>query len=134
MTDLIVQCLKLTERIFERCGLETIPVQADSGTMGGSASEEFMVASEVGEETLLLCEKCEYRANSEKAEYKRKEISVKKSEDAIKEVHTPDIKTIDALAAFFKCDEDTFLKKHNLCCRWKTCNGGSSREQGGKRT
>ncbi|MGL4369368.1 MAG: proline--tRNA ligase, partial [Spirochaetota bacterium] len=44
---------KTYRRIFKRCGLDTIPVQADSGSMGGSASEEFMVASEVGEETLL---------------------------------------------------------------------------------
>ena len=65
---------KAYRRIFERCGLETIPVQADSGNMGGSTSEEFMVASEIGEEVLLLCEKCEYRANSEKAEYKRSEL------------------------------------------------------------
>jgi prolyl-tRNA synthetase len=101
---------KAYRRIFERCGLETISVQADSGSMGGSASEEFMVASEVGEEVLLLCEKCEYRANSEKAEYKITVSSGTKSEDAVKEVHTPDIKTIDALAAFFKCDEDSFLK------------------------
>jgi len=101
---------KAYRRIFERCGLETIPVQADSGTMGGSASEEFMVASEVGEETLLLCEKCEYRANSEKAEYQRTGFSGVKSEESIREVHTPDIKTIDALAAFFKCGEDAFLK------------------------
>jgi prolyl-tRNA synthetase len=96
-------------RIFERCGLETIPVQADSGSMGGSASEEFMVASEVGEETLLICEKCEYRANSEKAEYKR--IRPNKQSDAkIEEVHTPDIKTIDDLVKFFNCDPDVFLK------------------------
>jgi len=101
---------KAYRRIFERCGLETISVQADSGSMGGSASEEFMVASEVGEEVLLLCEKCEYRANSEKAEYRRNAASGTPSEDEIKEVHTPDIKTIDALAAYFKCDEDSFLK------------------------
>ncbi|MCL1833282.1 MAG: proline--tRNA ligase [Leptospirales bacterium] len=96
-------------RIFERCGLETIPVQADSGAMGGSASEEFMVASEVGEETLLICANCEYRANSEKAEYKR--IPPKrKSESKMEEVHTPGIKTIDDLVKFFNCEEDTFLK------------------------
>jgi len=100
---------KAYRRIFERCGLETISVQADSGSMGGSASEEFMVASEVGEEVLLLCEKCDYRANSEKAEYKRITPTAA-SKDELKEVHTPDIKTIDALADFFKCDEDLFLK------------------------
>src|SRR3990172_11007484 len=58
-------------RIFERCGLNTIPVEADTGSMGGSDSEEFMVASEVGEEALLLCDACGYKANREKAEYRR---------------------------------------------------------------
>ncbi len=97
-------------RIFERCGLETIPVQADSGNMGGSTSEEFMVASEIGEEVLLLCEKCEYRANSEKAEYRRPAAESEIPADEMKEVHTPDVKTIDDLVKFFKCEEDKFLK------------------------
>ncbi len=101
---------KAYRRIFERCGLETIPVQADSGNMGGSTSEEFMVASEIGEEILLLCEKCDYRANSEKAEYQRPPVASKPASDELKEVHTPDIKTIEDLVKFFKCDEDKFLK------------------------
>jgi len=101
---------KAYRRIFERCGLETIPVQADSGNMGGSASEEFMVASEIGEETLLLCEKCGYRANSEKAEYTRPAAGSKSAAEEMKEVHTPDIKTIDDLVKFFKCEEGMFLK------------------------
>ncbi|MDA3901731.1 MAG: proline--tRNA ligase [Spirochaetes bacterium] len=95
--------------IFDRCGLETIPVQADSGTMGGSASEEFMVASEVGEETLLLCEKCGYRANQEKAEFKRSSSEFGEK-SALTEVNTPAIKTIDDLAEFFSCDGKLFLK------------------------
>ncbi|PKL17580.1 MAG: proline--tRNA ligase [Spirochaetae bacterium HGW-Spirochaetae-5] len=97
-------------RIFDRCGIATIPVQADSGNMGGSASEEFMVASEIGEETLLLCDKCEYRANSEKAEYTRGEVKSESAVEELKEVLTPDVKTIEDLVKFFKCDEDKFLK------------------------
>ncbi len=96
-------------RIFERCGLETISVQADSGTMGGSASEEFMVASEVGEETLLICGECDYRANSEKAEFKYPE-TIKSDPEELKTVDTPDIKTIDDLVKFFNYDEDRFFK------------------------
>ncbi|HNW27276.1 MAG TPA: proline--tRNA ligase [Spirochaetota bacterium] len=96
-------------RVFERCGLETIPVEADTGSMGGSNSEEFMVASEVGEETLLLCDKCGYRANREKAEYGRPAASADAPKDLI-EVATPDVKTIDDLAVFFKCPPDRFLK------------------------
>ena len=101
---------KAYRRIFDRCGLETIPVQADSGNMGGSASEEFMVASEIGEETLLLCEKCEYRANSEKAEYTRPAPGSNAASEDLKEVITPDVKTIEDLVKFFKCEEDRFLK------------------------
>ncbi|HOT46658.1 MAG TPA: proline--tRNA ligase [Spirochaetota bacterium] len=96
-------------RVFERCGLETIPVEADTGSMGGSNSEEFMVASEVGEESLLLCDTCGYRANREKAEYGRPAASSDAPKD-MTEVATPDVKTIDDLAAFFKCPPDRFFK------------------------
>jgi prolyl-tRNA synthetase len=54
-------------RIFRRLGLTTIPVRADTGAMGGSGSEEFMVESVVGDNTLILCPKCGYAANVEKA-------------------------------------------------------------------
>ncbi|HRU64321.1 MAG TPA: proline--tRNA ligase [Spirochaetota bacterium] len=100
---------KAYRRIFERCGLETIPVQADSGNMGGSASEEFMVASEIGEEVLLLCDSCDYRANSEKAEY-RSITAESEPQESLREVHTPDIKTIDDLVNFFNCQPDKFFK------------------------
>ncbi|MDR1788357.1 MAG: proline--tRNA ligase [Treponema sp.] len=54
-------------RVFRRCALTVIPVQADSGAMGGSGSEEIMVESEIGDNTLLLCRACNYAANVEKA-------------------------------------------------------------------
>lgn len=102
---------KTYRRVFERCGLETIPVQADTGAMGGSDSEEFMVASEVGEEVLLLCDGCGYRANREKAEYKRLErMDAADKPKTLAEVATPDVKTIDDLAGFFKCSADRFMK------------------------
>ena len=97
-------------RIFERCGLETIPVQADSGSMGGSASEEFMVASEVGEEMLLLCDSCGYRANREKAAYGRKNAGSRPEMEPLEMVDTPGVRTIDELVKFFKCDASRFLK------------------------
>jgi len=96
-------------KIFDRCGLATIPVQADTGNMGGSASEEFMVASEVGEETLLICGACSYRANQEKAVFKREEKTGSVSGE-LEKVHTPDVKTIDDLAKFFSTEADKFLK------------------------
>src|SRR4030088_1724833 len=54
-------------RIFERCGLKTIAVEAHSGAMGGSQSHEFMVPSDAGEDLVAICEKCGYHANLEKA-------------------------------------------------------------------
>ena len=100
---------KTYRKIFERCGLETIPVQADSGNMGGSGSEEFMVASEVGEETLLICPSCGYMANQEKALYKRQAAQSGQPEE-LREVATPDVRTINELALFFKCGAGKFLK------------------------
>ncbi len=97
-------------RVFERCGLDTIPVEADTGAMGGSNSEEFMVASEVGEETLLLCGGCGYKANREKAEYRRADAAPDVQKKEMTEVPTPDVKTIDELARFFACEPDRFLK------------------------
>ena len=101
---------KTYRRIFERCGLETIPVQADTGSMGGSNSEEFMVASEVGEEALLICKSCDYKANQERAEYNRVPAENKDSAGNIETVDTPNVKTIEDLVKFFNCPADKFLK------------------------
>ncbi|OHD68554.1 MAG: proline--tRNA ligase [Spirochaetes bacterium RBG_16_49_21] len=101
---------KTYRRIFERCGLDTIPVEADTGAMGGRDSEEFMVASEVGEEVLLLCGSCGYRANREKAGYKRKDTKSGEKLKGLAEVVTPDVKTIDDLVKFFKCAAERLLK------------------------
>ena len=59
-------------KIFNRCGLDAKCVAADSGAIGGSNSNEFMVKSEVGEDDVVFCTKCDYAANIEKAECKRK--------------------------------------------------------------
>jgi prolyl-tRNA synthetase len=104
------QTMRKTYRhIFERCGLETIPVQADTGSMGGSNSEEFMVASEVGEEALLICQSCDYKANQERADYLRMPAKQEPMQK-IETVDTPNVKTINDLAAFFNFPADKFLK------------------------
>ena len=107
-------------RIFKRCGLSVIPVKADSGAMGGSGSEEFMVESEIGDNTLLLCKTCDFAANVEKAECKpdftapasleaAKELAA--SVPPIEKIDTPNIKTIEELCAFLKSgDAKTFIK------------------------
>lgn len=61
---------KAYHAIFERMGLDVLVVKADSGAMGGSDSEEFMVVSEVGEDRVFVCDSCDYQANREKAESK----------------------------------------------------------------
>lgn len=87
--------------IFERCGLKTIPVEADSGNMGGSGSEEFMVASQIGEETLLLCsdEACGYRSNQEKTEFISANYGLQPIvSGAIEDFDTGELKTIEEVA------------------------------------
>ncbi|RPI96119.1 MAG: proline--tRNA ligase, partial [Spirochaetales bacterium] len=101
---------KAYRNIFSRCGIETIPVEADTGAMGGSTSEEFMVASEVGEEVLLLCAACGYKANQERAEYRRSEAAPAGETEDLRVVDTPNVRTIDDLTVFFKCGADRFLK------------------------
>ena len=86
-------------RIFERLGLAVVAVGADVGIMGGSEALEYMVPNPFGEDTLVLCDGCDYAANQQIA-------SVGKAEPAAEEtlpmadVETPDATTIEALAAF----------------------------------
>lgn len=97
-------------KIFDRCGLKTIPVQADSGSMGGSTSEEFMVVSPIGEETLLLCNSCGYGSNSEKTPLvlKKENISAKLGEK--KDISTPGKKSIAEVGAFLGISEAETIK------------------------
>jgi prolyl-tRNA synthetase len=106
-------------RIFKRCGLTVIPVRADSGAMGGSGSEEFMVESEIGDNTLLLCKTCDYAANVEKAECKldySPRFSPELARGAaanvppIEKIDTPEVKTIDELCTFLKTPAASFIK------------------------
>jgi prolyl-tRNA synthetase len=86
-------------RIFERLGLETVGVGADVGIMGGTEALEFMVVNEFGEDTLVLCDACDYAANQQVASVGK---ATPEPEDALpmEEVETPGATTIDALATF----------------------------------
>jgi len=86
--------------IFRRCGLETLAVEADSGIMGGSASHEFMVLAEAGEDTLIRCSSCDYDANAERATFVKPVYDQGGEELPIEEVATPDCKTIQELADY----------------------------------
>ncbi|MDR2740483.1 MAG: proline--tRNA ligase [Treponema sp.] len=106
-------------RIFKRCGLTAIPVRADSGAMGGTGSEEFMVESEIGDNTLILCKACDYAANVEKAACKPDftapaSIDAAKaaagSTPAVEKIDTPHVRTIEELCAFLKTGATQFIK------------------------
>ncbi len=89
-------------RIFDRCGLKYMVVEAHSGAMGGSQSHEFMVRTPAGEDLIVSCEKCNYAANMEKATSKLDAVEDLKPEGDGKplEVHTPGQKTIEDVARF----------------------------------
>ncbi len=89
-------------RIFDRCGLKYMVIDAHSGAMGGSQSQEFMVRTPAGEDLVVSCEKCNYAANMEKAISKLAPVEDLKAEGDGQpvEVHTPGQKTIEDVARF----------------------------------
>jgi prolyl-tRNA synthetase len=88
--------------IFDRCGLKYMVIEADSGAMGGSKSEEFMVRTPAGEDKVVSCDGCSYAANLEKATSKLDAVTDLATEGDGKplEVHTPGQKTIEDVARF----------------------------------
>ncbi len=101
---------KAYRKIFDRCGLKYFVVGASSGAMGGTGSEEFMVKSSAGEDTVAYCESCRYAANVEVAasipNFKPREDN---SND-VYEIHTPNVKSIDELCSFLNINEDLCAK------------------------
>ncbi len=87
------------QNIFARCGLPTLMVDADSGAIGGKASNEFMLLAETGEDSVIRCESCGYAANAEKAVFRKPSVD-REAELPLEEVHTPGKKTIHDLADF----------------------------------
>src|SRR4051795_4150239 len=93
------------ENIFERCGLQTYPVQAESGMMGGSESKDFLAPSGSGENTLVTCENGDYSADLEIALAIPRAPAFPPRLDAPEEIETPDTTTIEALATLLGIDE-----------------------------
>jgi len=100
-------------RIFERCGLKFRAVEADTGTIGGSYSHEFMVLAETGEDQVINCTECDYAANLERAEVKSSQTlseSDVKDLNPIMEVGTPGIKTVEEVTAFLSVSPSQLIK------------------------
>ncbi len=99
-------------RIFDRCGLKYSAVEAHSGAMGGSQSHEFMVASEAGEDFIVVCQACGYAANLEKSISQPVAPAQADSEGDLtpEEIYTPEQKSIAEVAAFLKAPETTLIK------------------------
>jgi len=101
-------------RIFTRCGLMFRAVEAETGTIGGHFSHEFMVLAETGEETIVSCTKCSYAANIEKAEFKRVEttVPVHAGEDLkpLQKVLTPNQRTVDEVTRFLRVSPSDLVK------------------------
>ena len=85
-------------RIFQRCGLKTIAVEADTGVMGGKFSHEFMVPAETGENEVVFCEGCGYAANVEKATSGVAKCEVRSAKSEVERFPTPGVVTIEALS------------------------------------
>lgn len=88
-------------RIFSRCGLSYRAVEADTGTIGGSFSHEFMVLAETGEDTLVICQQCSYAANMEKAKARPVDAGEKSASMLpLEKVETPGQREVAAVTAF----------------------------------
>ena len=95
------KCHAAYERIFERVGVpEVVSVKSDSGMMGGNISHEFMLLTPVGEDSIVLCDSCDYRANMEAAE-NISDIARDAESAALEKVYTPNVHTIDDVCNFF---------------------------------
>lgn len=100
---------KVYRRIFTRTGLGFRPVEADSGAIGGSMSEEFMVLADSGEDELISCSSCDYAANQEKAVSKLEPHTGSTDEEA-EEFATPGLRTIEDLSRSLDIGESRLLK------------------------
>ncbi|MDO4618577.1 MAG: proline--tRNA ligase [Clostridia bacterium] len=97
-------------RIFTRLGLDFTVVDADSGAMGGSGSQEFMVKSPVGEDGIAYCDACGYAANYEKAPCVPTKKDYPEGDLALEKVETPNAHTIEELVGFFGYENYMFAK------------------------
>ncbi len=97
------------KKIYTKLGLDFRVVAADSGAIGGSGSKEFHVIADSGEDTLVVCDSCDYGANIEAATRKPKTYSFERKSDS-KKIHTPDTKTIEDVTNFLNISKEQTIK------------------------
>ncbi|MGI6402313.1 MAG: proline--tRNA ligase [Thermoguttaceae bacterium] len=98
-------------RIFTRCGLQYLPVEAETGPIGGDASHEFMIPSANGENDVVHCPKCHYAANVEKAEIGEQEyVKPKVALKDVEEIATPGAHTVEQVCRFLKVKPEEIVK------------------------
>ena len=97
-------------KIFTRIGLDFRPVEADTGSIGGSGSHEFHVLAESGEDHIAFSDSSDYAANIEKAEAIEKKTCPDAPQSALEKIHTPDAHSIDDVCQFFSATPDKALK------------------------
>lgn len=98
------------ENIFSRCGLDYIKVNADSGSIGGDQSTEFMSISEIGEDTLVYCDDCSYQANLEKADAKYDTAYINENIEDVMLIKTPGISKVEDIANFLGYESNRCVK------------------------
>jgi prolyl-tRNA synthetase len=97
-------------RIFERCGLDFRPVEADTGSIGGHASHEFMVMADAGEDAIACCTACSYAANVELAPCPLPDTASPATPEPLQEVPTPGKSSVEEVAAFLGKGIEQVLK------------------------
>ena len=98
------------EKIFDRCGLDYTIVRASSGAMGGELSEEFQALSDQGEDTIVLCEKCDLSTNIEVCECLDKDTKSREKEKEKELLHTPNCGTIQDLENTYGISPEKMVK------------------------
>jgi prolyl-tRNA synthetase len=118
-------------RIFDRCGLKYMVVEADSGAMGGKESHEFMVRTPAGEDRIVSCDGCNYAANMERATSKLDAVEDLKAEGDGKplEAHTPGQKTIEDVARFLGVSPKNKIKTLALMADEKDGKTGKTKSR-----
>lgn len=101
---------KAYNNIFDRLHLDYRVVKADSGIMGGQLSEEYQAIAPIGEDTIVICEACDFASNLEVAPAPTLSYTYEKSGESIEEVHTPNVKTIEDVAQFLNKKTNQLLK------------------------